>query len=38
MLLALIQRKLALIERTVQLERQGQSAAALEPVRSGEPR
>ncbi len=33
---SLIQRKLALLERTVQLERQGQSAAALEPVRSGE--
>ena len=33
---SLIQRKLALIERTVQLEREGHSAAALEPVRSGE--
>ncbi|MCY1081207.1 PAS domain-containing protein [Archangium lansingense] len=32
---ALIQRKLVLIERTVQLERQGQSAAALEAIRSG---
>jgi PAS domain S-box-containing protein len=33
---SLIQRKLALIERTVQLEREGQSVAALEPVRSGQ--
>ncbi|OJT27421.1 hypothetical protein BO221_05470 [Archangium sp. Cb G35] len=33
---ALIQRKLALIERTVRLEQETQSAAALEPVRSGE--
>jgi|GEM_PF-457139 len=33
---SLIQRKLALIEQTVQLERKGQDTAALEPVRSGE--
>ncbi|HYO70281.1 MAG TPA: PAS domain-containing protein, partial [Archangium sp.] len=33
---SLIQGKLALIERTVRLEQEGQSAAALEPVRSGE--
>jgi PAS domain S-box-containing protein len=33
---SLIQRKLALIEQTVRLEQEGQSAAAREPVQSGE--